>query len=147
MKRGGSAMDVYLNFNTEARAAIQFYEEVFNVQSHDIMTYAQMPDMEDQPLYHEMKHLIVNASLPIYGTTVMFSDVPEGLMEPVVVGTNITLVIQTTTAAETHALFDKLAAGGKVGTPLEKVFWADLYGALTDKFGIGWQINLTKEAA
>jgi PhnB protein len=39
-------------------------------------------------------------------------------------------------------LFDGLAAGGTVRTQLERQFWGDTFGAVTDKYGIGWQVNI-----
>ena len=29
-----------------------------------------------------------------------------------------------------------------VRAKLEKQFWGDVFGAVTDKYGIGWQINI-----
>ncbi|MBO0892855.1 MAG: VOC family protein, partial [Acidimicrobiales bacterium] len=39
-------------------------------------------------------------------------------------------------------LFENLSQGGTIRAPLEKQFWGDTFGALTDKFGIGWQVNI-----
>jgi PhnB protein len=38
--------------------------------------------------------------------------------------------------------FDKLAEGGKVKMPLEKMFWGDTYGQILDKYGIEWMMNI-----
>jgi PhnB protein len=27
--------------------------------------------------------------------------------------------------------------------PLEKQFWGDIFGSLTDKFGINWMVNIS----
>ncbi|NTP88766.1 VOC family protein [Enterococcus faecium] len=53
----------------------------------------------------------------------------------------ITLVIQTRNEEETKRLFESLAEGGKIEMPLDAVPWAQLYGMVTDRFGINWQIN------
>lgn len=42
---------------------------------------------------------------------------------------------------ETKRLFESLAEGGKIEMPLDTVPWAQLYGMVTDRFGINWQIN------
>jgi PhnB protein len=39
-------------------------------------------------------------------------------------------------------IFDDLSAGGTVRSDLEKQFWGDIFGALTDRFGIGGQVNI-----
>jgi PhnB protein len=31
--------------------------------------------------------------------------------------------------------------------PLAKQFWGDTFGAVTDKFGIGWQVNIGSAGA
>jgi PhnB protein len=38
--------------------------------------------------------------------------------------------------------FTKLAEGGTVDVPLEKQMWGDVFGQLTDRFGIGWLVNI-----
>ncbi|PZO69964.1 MAG: hypothetical protein DI634_04365 [Kocuria palustris] len=40
------------------------------------------------------------------------------------------------------AIFDALADGGTVTFPLGKQVWGGIYGAVTDRFGIFWQINI-----
>jgi PhnB protein len=41
-----------------------------------------------------------------------------------------------------QAWFDRaVAAGCEVGTPFQKMFWGDLWGAVTDPFGMHWGID------
>lgn len=42
---------------------------------------------------------------------------------------------------ETKLLFDRLAQGGNVTTPLGVQPWGDYYGKLTDRFGVQWMLN------
>jgi PhnB protein len=35
-----------------------------------------------------------------------------------------------------------MGTGGTVDSPLEKQFWGDTFGALTDRYGISWQVNI-----
>jgi PhnB protein len=44
---------------------------------------------------------------------------------------------------ETRRLFEKLAAGGRITTPLAVQPWGTYYGKLTDKFGVQWMLNCT----
>ena len=39
-------------------------------------------------------------------------------------------------------MFAALAEGGQVTMPLGKTFWAPKFGMVTDKFGVGWMVNL-----
>jgi PhnB protein len=41
----------------------------------------------------------------------------------------------------TQQLFDRLAQGAKVTTPLGIQPWGDYYGKLTDRFGVQWMLN------
>jgi PhnB protein len=43
--------------------------------------------------------------------------------------------------AEARRVFDALSAGGRVTMPLQKVFWADAFGMLVDRFGTPWLVN------
>jgi uncharacterized glyoxalase superfamily protein PhnB len=38
-------------------------------------------------------------------------------------------------------LFSNLADGGSVTMPLEKTYWAEAFGMVTDKFGVKWMVN------
>jgi len=42
---------------------------------------------------------------------------------------------------ESEKLFAALAEGGTVIMPLEKTFWAERFGMLTDRFGVSWMVN------
>jgi len=44
--------------------------------------------------------------------------------------------------AKTESMFNKMSEGGKVTMPMEKTFWAERFGMLTDKFGINWMFNV-----
>ena len=41
---------------------------------------------------------------------------------------------------EARRIFDGLADGGRITTPLSKVDWAQLFGMVTDRFGVPWLI-------
>jgi PhnB protein len=46
---------------------------------------------------------------------------------------------------QTRRLFDGLAEGGQVTTPLAVQPWGDYYGKLTDRFGVQWMFNCTSK--
>ncbi len=91
-------------------------KKVFETEASGITTYGEMPGIEQMNL-------------------------PEGIGPELVVGNNVSLVIQTRNEEETKRLFESLAEGGKIEMPLDAVPWAQLYGMVTDRFGINWQIN------
>jgi len=85
------------------------------------------------------KHLVINAALDTGTFTLRASDRDDATTE---VQTRIELTIVGTDEAALRKIFDGLREGGRVKAPLEKMFWGDIFGALVDKFGIGWQINI-----
>jgi PhnB protein len=42
---------------------------------------------------------------------------------------------------QTRALFEKLAGGGRITTPLGMQPWGSFYGKLTDRFGVQWMLD------
>lgn len=129
----------YINFPGNCREAVAFYTEVFKAEEPQIMTLGEMPPDPSYLMPDSVKELVANAQLNIRGNTIMFSDVPPGM--PYTEGNNITLVITDTDLEEIKRLFDLLSNEGTVEMSLQETFWSKAYGALTDKFGIGWQIS------
>jgi hypothetical protein len=56
--------------------------------------------------------------------------------------TRVELSVIGTDEPRLRAIFDGLADGGTVRVSLAKQFWGDTFGAITDKYGIGWQVNI-----
>jgi len=132
-------VQAYINFNGNCREAVEFYAKVFGTEKPRIMSYGDTPPDTGFPLTKETENLVMHALLDIQGTKVMFSDVPPGM--PLVVGNNISLVIASQDMDEVKTLFNQFKEGGTVGMDLQKTFWSQCYGSLTDKFGIGWQFS------
>jgi len=133
------AINVYLNFNGNCREAVEFYADVFGTEQPQIMTYGQAPPDPNFALPDEAKDLVLHAKLNITGSTVMFSDVLPDM--PLIIGNNISLVIGSNKMDELKSLFNKLKEDGTIIMELQETFWSKCYGNVTDKFGIGWQLN------
>ena len=82
---------------------------------------------------------MLNALLAGGDITLRASDREDTSVDP---QTRIELSLIGTDEERLRALFDGLANGGTVRTELAKQFWGDIYGAVTDKYGIGWQVNI-----
>jgi PhnB protein len=80
-----------------------------------------------------------NAALDTGAFTLRASDRADTTSE---VQTRIELIISGTDESELSGIFEGLSEGGIVKAPLEKMSWGDIFGALVDKFGIGWQVNI-----
>jgi PhnB protein len=132
-----SKLNSYINFKNNAREAIQFYQSVFGGKL-TMSTFKEFQASEDP----SEDNLIMHAELESEnGITLMASDTPARMeYRP---GTNISLSLSGENKAELTAYFEKLSAGGTVTQPLEDSPWGDMFGMLTDKFGIGWLVNIS----
>ncbi len=84
---------------------------------------------------------ILHSSLIGEGISIFASDM---MGQNLVVGNNIGLCMNCSSDDEINTFFSKLAEGGKVKMPLHQSFWGATYGELTDKFGIHWMFNFSK---
>ena len=130
------SFDVFINFDGECAAALEFYSEVFGAQATGLMTYGDLP--EHAP---EDADRILYASLPIFGVNAMFSDCPSG--SHFVKGNNVALTLGVDNDTELTRLYDALRDGGNVHMELAPTFFSQLYAMLEDKFGIIWQLSKT----
>ena len=132
-------MDPTLIFPVIAEKRWRFTKKVFKAEEPQIMTYGEMPPDPSYLMSDNVKALVANAQIDIKGNTIMFSDIPPGM--PYNEGNNISLVITDNDLEEIKRLFDLLSNEGRIEMQLQETFWSKAYGALTDKFGIGWQIS------
>ncbi|WP_375179178.1 VOC family protein [Enterococcus rotai] len=128
----------YFSFDDQSKDAIKFYETAFDTSCHDLVTYATlgMPDLDEKS-----QKMVMNASLEIEGHTIMFSDTPS-FMNKIPYGRNVGLVIEVTEPDKLTRYFTKLSEDATNIMPLQKTDWSELFGQVTDKFGINWSFNL-----
>lgn len=136
-------INVYLNFDGNCKEAFEFYKSVFGGEFSYITTFGEMPPQEGMPPLSEAeKNNIMHVSLPISTETVLMgSDQGGEWAKDLKVGNNFSISINTDSIIESDRLFTDLSKGGKVSMPMEKTFWGDYFGMLTDKFGINWMVN------
>ncbi len=132
-------LNPYLTFNGNCEDAFNFYKEVFNKEFSYFSRLKDMPDNNNIP--KEMAEKVMHVSLPLSKETVLMgSDAYEEVTPEVSFGNNIVLSVTFDNIDETNKVFNSLADGGKIIMPIEKTFWAPLYGQVEDKFGINWMI-------
>jgi PhnB protein len=131
------AFDVFLFFNGDCRAALEFYAGVFRQKTPVPMIYGQNPGGCDPA----DKDRILYACLPVHGCNMMLSDCPSSFTS--VKGNNIALTLGLDDEEEVKRIYDELAEGGSVSMKLGRTFFSELFGMVTDKFGIIWQVSKT----
>lgn len=122
----------------QTKEAMEFYQSVLGGK-------LTMQTYKESGMPHDPKDadLIIHASLENDSLSFMASDGNDE--HPVKMGDNIYLSIVGSDEAQLRGFFEKLSEGGKVDMKLEKQFWGDTYGQLTDKFGIHWSVNIAAE--
>ena len=127
---------INLGFNGQCEAAFKFYEQCLGAGPGPIFRYAGSPMADDVPADWQDK--IMHGSVKVGDLVLMGGDVaPERYEEP----KGFALSVQITSTEEAERIFHELARDGRIVMPLEKTFWAERFGILTDRFGVPWLIN------
>ncbi|MGW4766734.1 VOC family protein [Nocardia sp. NPDC004278] len=134
-----SRLNPYISFGDTARAALEFYRDVFD-GTLSIQTFGDMGD-KDAP----GADLVMHGTLETpSGFTLMASDTPPGMeYKP---GSSISISLSGDDADELRGYWDELTAGGTITVPLEKQMWGDEFGMCMDRFGIAWMVNISVPA-
>ncbi|MFX0577202.1 VOC family protein [Nocardia nepalensis] len=134
-----SRLNPYISFGDTARAALEFYRDVFD-GTLSIQTFGDMGDKEAPGADLVMHGMLETPS----GFTLMASDTPPGMeYKP---GSSISISLSGDNAVELRGYWHKLSSGGTVTVPLEKQMWGDEFGMCMDRFGIAWMVNIASPA-
>jgi PhnB protein len=128
-------LEAYLFFPGNAEEAMTFYQNVFGGE----LSITRRGDVDPTAPETE-QHRVINAGLTCDAFTLRASDRNDATNE---VQTRIELTVNGTHEDELRRIFDALGDGGVVKAKLEKMFWGDIFGSLIDRFGIGWQVNIS----
>lgn len=131
-------INAYLNFNGRCREALTFYRDVLGGELN-LQKVAESPMAAQMP--SEMSAHILHGILMNDGIVLMGSDMGGNNL---VQGNSVTLCLNCSNEEEINNYFDKLSNAGSIKTPLHQTFWGGTYGELTDKFGINWMLNYSK---
>jgi PhnB protein len=128
-------LNPYISFGDNAREAMTFYQQVLGgtLELHTFGEYGAA----DEPYADLVMHGLLETP---DGLTLMGADSPPGMSRTV--GNNITISLSGDDDATLRERFEKLSEGGTVDVPLDKQMWGDVFGQLTDRFGIGWLVNI-----
>ncbi|MEO7246667.1 MAG: VOC family protein [Rubrivivax sp.] len=133
-----TALNAYLSFDGNCAEAMRFYAEVLDAEVRALMTYGQAPGMAAHTAPADRER-VMHAYLVHPDFAFMAGDATSGMPYQKVQG--VSLALSYATAAEANRVFDALSAGGEVTMPLSESFWAERFGAVTDRFGIPWLVN------
>ncbi|MFI6169794.1 VOC family protein [Nocardia sp. NPDC051052] len=135
-----SRLNPYLSFGDTARAALEFYRDVFG-GTLTINTFSEFSDQEAPGADLVMHGILETPS----GFTLMAADTPPGMeYKP---GSSISISLSGEDVAELHGYWDRLSEAGTVSVPLEKQMWGDEFGLCQDRYGTTWMVNIAAPAA
>jgi PhnB protein len=129
-----SQLNPYLNFNGDARQALEFYASVFGGDL-SLTSFADfgMAAADGDRVMHGM------LTTP-GGYTIMGADVTSNMEFHPAAGFAVSL---SGADEALRGYWDQLSAGGTVTMPLQKQSWGDEFGMCTDSFGVPWMVNIT----
>ncbi len=129
-------LNPYLNFNGEARAAMEFYKSVFGGELL-LSTFADF-QMAHDPAEND---LVMHSQLTSPNDLViMGSDTPADMgYHP---GDNFSVSLSGEDDAELRGYWEGLSEGGTILQPLTVAPWGDAFGMLKDRFGVSWLVNI-----
>jgi PhnB protein len=124
----------YISFKGNCREAIDFYKSALGAEVLFSQSFGESPMSTMGPADN-----IMHCTIKVGNSTIMMCDDPRP--EADTGGGKISLAIGLNDADQANRMFANLAKDGSVIMPLQKTFWAEAFGMLTDKFGVKWMVN------
>jgi PhnB protein len=124
----------YIAFKGNCRQAIEFYKNALGADVLFTQTVGESQMSNMGPATN-----IMHCTMKVGDSTIMMCDDPRP--EAIAGDGNISLTIGLDDPERARQLFGNLADGGSVIMPIEKTYWAEAFGMVTDKFGVKWMVN------
>ena len=128
------SVNPYITFPGNCRQAIEFYQAALGAEVLFTQTVGDSPMSNMGPSEN-----IMHATIKVGDSTMMMCDNPGPEAAPG--NGNISLAVGLNDPERAGQIFDNLSAGGAVIMPIQKSYWAEAFGMVTDKFGVKWLIN------
>jgi PhnB protein len=135
-----SQLNPYLNFDGNARQALEFYRTVFG-GTLNLSTFADL-GAGDSPDADKIMHGQLETDA---GYTLMAADTPSEMKFQAPAGFSVSLSGDDGDALRGY--WDKLSSAGTTMMPLQKQVWGDEFGMCVDQFGISWLVNISQPQA
>ncbi len=137
-----TVIEPYLFFRGRCEEAVEFYEKALGARRVMLMRFDDAPEQPPEGMLAPgWEKKVMHAAITIGECMVMMSDgcsSDEGSFD------GFRLSIAPESEEEAAKIFSALADGGSIEMPLGKTFWSPCYGMLTDRFGVGWMVNIAE---
>ena len=138
---GKIALEPYIFFQGNCQEAMEFYKSVFGGEL-TMQTVGEAP-AEVQAMPGMKPTDVMHASLKGGAVNLMASDSGKASAK----AAKVELSLGGTDETEMRKIFDALAQDGQVRMPLAKQFWGDIFGSVSDKYGVDWMMNIGSNMA
>ncbi len=129
----------YLFFDGRCEEAIEFYRQALGAQVEMLMRFRDSPEPPPPGCAPNSGDKIMHAALRIGDGVVMASD---GMANGTPEFKGFSLSLDYPDEAQARRVFDALAHGGNVVMPLDKTFFASIFGMVADRFGVQWMVGV-----
>lgn len=127
----------YIHCHGNAREALQFYQSVFGGLVI-LKTFADyhmpVPESENEKIMHG----VLKGD---GGIGLMASDTPASMASGTESG-KISLTLSGDDDATLRGYWEKLSDGAEITASLADSPWGDIFGMLTDKYGVEWMVDI-----
>src|ERR1051325_9254972 len=133
-------VEPYIFFNGRCEEAVDFYKKALGAEVIMLMRFKDSPEPHQPGMIPPgSENKVMHVSLRIGDTAVMASD---GRCTGETSFQGFALSLNPANESEAKRVFNALADGGQVQMPLGKTFWAQLFGMVSDKFGVMWMVSV-----
>ncbi|MEQ3554814.1 VOC family protein [Pseudonocardia nematodicida] len=126
-------LNPYLHFDGSAREAMEFYRSVLGGDLQ-VMTFGDMGAEGPVPPPEGVMHAQLDTP---DGFVLMGSDGGDATTE----GNGVSVSLSGDDLPTLERWFAALSEGGVVDVAFEKQMWGDVFGQVTDRFGVRWLVN------
>ena len=126
----------YIVFNGKCKEAMLYYQGVFNSKINSEFPYGDyVPEGVENPPKN-LSEWVMHAEMEICSTNFWFADETRS----VACGDMIKLTAKVPNLKIGQEYFDKLKKDGNISLPPTETYYSNFHAALTDKYGVCWNI-------
>ena len=118
------------------KEALEYYKQIFGGEIKNTQTGDGMEMFKGHEGKYIHAELHINKNCLIY-----FADV----FSPLVKGDNIWTMLDMSSEDEINSIYDSLSKDGEIKMELQDTFWNSRYAVVKDKYGLTWELNLSKQ--
>jgi PhnB protein len=141
-QEGEMKLCTQLNFGGNCREAFEFYAVHLGGKMTAMMARKDAPGIDPGAAGGGPEEAIIHARISIAGTELIGNDVPAEVFQPI---RSSYLYLAVDSVEEAERVYAVLTEGGQVYMALAETFFAERFGMVRDRFGVGWTVIREKK--